>query len=125
MDITESNGNMQAMYYDKKEKQTISLAISRVINCTGPETDLLKLEDSYLNRALLKGILSQDELKLGINADPDTFRAIDSEGHIQSGLYVMGSNLKGLLWESTAVSELRVQAEKIAGDICGKIRRDA
>jgi uncharacterized NAD(P)/FAD-binding protein YdhS len=125
MDITESNGNMQAMYYDKKEKQTVTLAISRVINCTGPETDLLKLEDSYLKRALLKGILSQDELKLGINADTDTFEAIDNSGEIQSGLYVMGSNLKGVLWESTAVSELRVQAEKIAGDICGKILRDA
>ncbi len=68
--------------------------------------------------------MSQDELKLGINADPDTFEALDSAGNIQSGLYVMGSNLKGVLWESTAVSELRVQAEKIAGDIIRKMLQD-
>lgn len=120
-DITENDGNIIAMYYDKKQKQSVHLAVSRVINCTGPETDLLKLEDNYLKNAMLKGILCQDELKLGINADPDTFEALDSAGHIRSGLYVMGSNLKGVLWESTAVSELRVQAEKIAGDIGGKI----
>jgi uncharacterized NAD(P)/FAD-binding protein YdhS len=125
IDINETNGTIMATYYDKKEKRAVKLAISRVVNCTGPETDLLKLEDNYLKNALLKGILSQDELKLGINADPDTFQALDSTGHIQSGLYVMGSNLKGLLWESTAVSELRVQAVQIAGEISGKILRGA
>lgn len=123
LDIIENEGNIMALYYDKKEKQTVHLVVSRVINCTGPQTDLLKLEDNYLKNALLKGIICQDELKLGINADPDTFEALDPAGQIQSGLYVMGSNLKGVLWESTAVSELRVQAEKIAEDISGKIHQ--
>ena len=121
IDIIENEGKIIAYFYDKKQKQSVQLAVSRVINCTGPETDLLKLENNYLKNALLKGILCQDELKLGINADPDTFEALNSAGQIQSGLYVMGSNLKGVLWESTAVSELRVQAEKIAGNISGKI----
>lgn len=123
LDIIENEGNITAMYYDKKEKQTARLVVSRVINCTGPETDLIKLEDNYLKNALLKGIICQDELKLGINADPDTFEALNPEGKIQPGLYIMGSNLKGLLWESTAVSELRVQAEKIAGNISTEILR--
>lgn len=124
IDIVENEGNIMALFYDKKQKQSVQLAVSRVINCTGPETDLLKLDDNYLKNALLKGIISQDELKLGVNADPDTFEALDSAGNIQPGLYVMGSNLKGVLWESTAVSELRVQAEKIAGDISRKILQD-
>jgi uncharacterized NAD(P)/FAD-binding protein YdhS len=85
-----------------------------VINCTGPETDLSKLEDNYLKNGLLKGLLSQDELKLGINADPNTFEVINSLGFVESGLFTLGSNLKGILWESTAVSEIRVQAEQIA-----------
>lgn len=123
IDIVENEGNIMAWFYDKKQKQSVQLAVSRVINCTGPETDLLKLKDNYLKNALLKGILCQDELKLGINADPNTFEALNSAGNLQSGLYVMGSNLKGVLWESTAVSELRVQAEQIAGDISGKILR--
>jgi len=125
IDIVENEGKIMAQFYDKKQKQSVQLAVSRVINCTGPETDLLKLDDNYLKNALLQGIICQDELKLGINADPDTFEALDSAGNIQSCLYVMGSNLKGVLWESTAVSELRVQAEKIAGDISSKIFRGA
>ncbi len=123
IDIIGNDDNIIALFYDKKQKQSVQLAVSRVINCTGPETDLLKLDDNYLKNALLKGIICQDELKLGINADPDTFEALNPAGKVQSGLYIMGSNLKGLLWESTAVSELRVQAEKIAGDISGKILR--
>jgi len=123
LDIIENEGNIIALFYDKKQKQSVQLAVSRVINCTGPETDLLKLDDNYLKNALLKGIICQDELKLGINADPDTFEALNPAGKIQTGLYIMGSNLKGLLWESTAVSELRVQAEKIAGNISTKILR--
>jgi hypothetical protein len=34
----------------------------------------------------------------------------------------MGSNLKGELWESTAVSELRLQAQKLAQFILSNIK---
>ncbi len=124
IDIIVNEGHTIALFYDKRQKQTVKLAVSRIINCTGPETDLLKLEDNYLKNALLKGILCQDELKLGINTDPDTFEVLNPKGKIQSGLYAMGSNLKGLLWESTAVSELRVQAEKIAEHISRNMLQD-
>lgn len=38
---------------------------------------------------------------------------INPEGKPHTDLYTKGSNLKGELWESTAVNELRGQAEKI------------
>jgi uncharacterized NAD(P)/FAD-binding protein YdhS len=113
-DIIEDQGEITATFFDKKQKKEVQIQVSRVINCTGPETDLLKLEANYLKNGLLKGILSQDELKLGINADPNTFELINEKGFVESGLFTLGSNLKGVLWESTAVSEIRVQAEQIA-----------
>ena len=121
IDIVEHDGEIKVSFYDKKQKSQVELGVSRVINCTGPETDLLKLEDHYLKNALLKGFISQDELKLGINADPDTFEVLNHFAQVQPGLYTIGSNLKGVLWESTAVSELRVQAERIAESISAKI----
>src|SRR5690606_19129266 len=121
IDIVEHDGEIKVSFYDKKQKSQVELGVSRVINCTGPETDLLKLEDHYLRNALLKGFISQDELKLGIKADPDTFEVLNHFAQVQPGLYTIGSNLKGVLWESTAVSELRVQAERIAESISAKI----
>ena len=121
IDIIEKDGKITVSFYDKKKQVPVELNVSRVINCTGPETNLLKLEDHYLKNALLKGILSQDDLKLGINADPNTFEVLDQSGRVQTGLYTIGSNLKGVLWESTAVSDLRVQAERIAENIASKI----
>jgi len=58
--------------------------------------------------------LTQDNLKLGIKANTETFQIINSDGKPHTNLYTIGSNLKGELWESTAVNELRGQAEKLA-----------
>ena len=44
----------------------------------------------------------------------DTFQIIDGNNNRHTNLFTMGSNLKGELWESTAVNELRIQAEKLA-----------
>lgn len=121
IDIIENDGEITVSFYDKKKQGPVELNVSRVINCTGPETDLLKLEDHYLKNALLKGVISQDDLKLGINADPDTFEVLNQSAVIQTGLYAIGSNLKGVLWESTAVSELRTQAARIAENIATKV----
>lgn len=101
-------------YFDKKEGITKSLHVSRIINCTGPETDLMNAEKNFLKNCLLKGILTQDNLKLGITTNTETFQIINSEGKPHPNLFTLGSNLKGELWESTAVNELRTQAEALA-----------
>lgn len=114
IDINESNELITVQYFDKKENELKAVNVSRIINCTGPETDLMNLEKSFLKNCLLKGILTQDNLKLGIKANKETFQIINSDGKPHTNLYTIGSNLKGELWESTAVNELRGQAEKLA-----------
>ena len=90
------------------------MEVSRVINCTGPETDLERIEGSFLNKAMKKGIVTQDEFKLGINADSNTYHVLDKYGDQIRSLFTIGSSLRGMLWESTAVNELRQQADKLA-----------
>lgn len=51
-------------------------------------------------------------LFLGIEAD-DQFRTLDSDSNTHN-IYALGPLLKGKLWESTAVNELRTQAERLA-----------
>ena len=114
IDIEESKESVTVQYFDKKESEMKVIKVSRVINCTGPETDFMNLENSFLKNCLLKGILTQDKLKLGITADTDSFQIINCNKKPHANLFTIGSNLKGELWESTAVNELRGQTEKLA-----------
>src|SRR5690606_33943649 len=114
IDINESNESIIIQYFDKKENEIKEINVSRIINCTGPETDLMSLDKRLLKNCLLKGILTQDKLSLGIKANTESFKIVNSDGKPHPNLFTIGSNLKGELWESTAVNELRGQAEKLA-----------
>lgn len=114
INLHESDNHIQAEYLDKKINQVRRLQVSRVINCTGPETNIMNLENNFLKNCLLKGILVQDPLKLGIRTHIPSFKVIHSNGTAHPNLFAVGTHLKGALWESTAVNELRVQAEDLA-----------
>ena len=114
LEITENEGYVRVRYLDIKQQLVEEILVSAVINCTGPVTDLVKAEESFFKKCLNKGILKQDDLKLGIMADPSTFEVFNGENQPQKNILVIGSLLKGILWESTAVKELREQSEKVA-----------
>lgn len=121
LDITESKESIAVEFLDKKANEVKKIHVSRVINCTGPETNFINLEKNFLKNCLLKGLLTQDNLNLGIHTDAETFQIIRSDGTPHSHLFTIGSNLKGELWESTAVNELRGQAEKLAEKLQSQI----
>ena len=74
-----------------------------------------------MKRGFLKGILIQDNLKLGIKASIETYQVIDAEGVLHDNLFTIGTNLRGELWESTAVNEIRVQAENLSKILINKL----
>jgi hypothetical protein len=51
---------------------------------------------------------------LGIQTDVSDFSVKNKHGKPQSGLHTLGANLRGELWESTAVNELRQQSKDLA-----------
>ncbi len=117
IDFKDSDEYIMVEYHDKKEGRVNQINVSRIINCTGPETDLMSLEKKFLKNCIVKGIIKQDNLNLGIITNTETFEVINRTGKSQTNLFTLGSNLKGELWESTAVNELRDQAEKLAEKI--------
>lgn len=90
------------------------LTVSQIINCTGPETDLSQLKQGLFAQLLQQGLIQQDELKLGIQMDSETYQVRDAQGEAQAGFYAIGPLLRAQLWESTAVNELRQQALQLA-----------
>jgi len=91
---------------------TERLIVDRVINCTGPNTGV-SMCDSELTRALLRrGLAVADDLGIGLHCDPDG--ALLGDTRAKGRLFTLGPLRKGELWESTAVPEIRVQAERVA-----------
>jgi uncharacterized NAD(P)/FAD-binding protein YdhS len=83
-----------------------------VVNCTGPAEGYPGGSELYFN-LLQRGLVSPDEVGLGIRGMPD-FAATDANGARSQWLLVLGPPLKGMLWETTAVPELRAQAFRVA-----------
>jgi uncharacterized NAD(P)/FAD-binding protein YdhS len=83
-----------------------SVAVDAVINCTGSESDFSRVDVPLVKSLLSKGAIKTDPLSLGLEAD--------TEGKISENLYTIGTALKGIMWESTAMPELRSQAKELA-----------
>jgi uncharacterized NAD(P)/FAD-binding protein YdhS len=120
-DMREVNKVIEVSYYNRRTRKDESLTVQRVINCTGPESSIKRTANTVLVNMSKRGVLTTDPLELGINADPHDFKVIDKYGEKLNNLYTIGTNLRGVLWESTAVPELRVQAEKLAKQILENI----
>jgi uncharacterized NAD(P)/FAD-binding protein YdhS len=75
------------------------------------------LDNHFLKDAKERKVLLQDELKLGIQTNISDFTLKNTKGQPQVALYTLGANLRGELWESTAVNELRQQAKSLAAII--------
>jgi uncharacterized NAD(P)/FAD-binding protein YdhS len=114
--LTLKDGEVECSYKNKAE-ELLHFRVCRVINCTGPESDLDKLDNHFLKDAKERKVLLQDELKLGIQTNISDFTLKNTKGQPQVALYTLGANLRGELWESTAVNELRQQAKSLAAII--------
>lgn len=113
LEAAESDGHVEIAYRDRETSKTERLRVSRIVNCTGHETDARKI-DSRIVKSLFENHLARvDASGLGLDIADDG-ALIDDSGTKSRSLYALGSIRKGLLWESTAVPEIRVQAQSLA-----------
>jgi uncharacterized NAD(P)/FAD-binding protein YdhS len=87
-----------------------------VVNCTGPQSQISQANIPLFDNLLLKGLICADDLEMGILVD-DQFAVIDGDGETSPLLFAIGPLLKGSLWETTAVPELRSQAMRVAENL--------
>ena len=111
--ITEVNDQIAVNFIRRSDQKPYSITVDRVINCTGPQTDISKIKQPLIQNLFNRGLIDADEMKLGMRALPDG-TIIGRNGMPSDSLFTIGSNLKGVLWESTAVPELRLQAKNLS-----------
>ena len=83
------------------------------VEVSGPQTDLRDIGDPFMQGLVDDGIVRPDELGLGLDTTDDG-RIIDARGQPNPRLSLVGPLRKGLLWENTAVPELRLEALALA-----------
>ena len=98
------------------------LAVSLVINCTGPECNYHKLKDPLVLQLFLRGLARPDPLFLGFDVN-EQGQLIDVTGRAVPNLYTLGSTQKGRLLETTAVPELGRQAIKLAALLADELQK--
>ena len=74
--------------------------------------------ERLLRSLLAQGVAVADPLGLGIRTD-ERGALIDASGRVSGRLYYVGPMLRPRYWETTAVPELRVHAERLAWHLAG------
>jgi uncharacterized NAD(P)/FAD-binding protein YdhS len=90
-----------------------SLTGDLVINATGPQTRFSDTSSVLLRNLLRRGLVAPDDMDMGVRVKPD-HTVIDGEGNRSKFMLALGPLLRGSLWETTAVPELRDQARRVA-----------
>ena len=114
-EIIENESGLNVRYFDNAQNKELSLTVSCIINCTGPEGDVSKMKHGLLLNLLKKGIIAPGPSNLGVQVSVNDMRIKNTRNITK--LYAIGNLLRGELWESTAVNELRSQTEILAQEI--------
>ncbi len=113
LEIRNDTPLLQVKIHRKPGSAEQIVSVQRLFNCTGPEMNPEKIQWPLIKNLLQKGVIRADNLKLGYDALPDG-RLIDKNGVVNNNLWSLGPGLRGILWESTAIPEIRVQAANLA-----------
>lgn len=97
----------------RSDQATESLKVSSIINCTGPNLDIRRVDTPLVNNLLEQGLLSAAPCGFGILVD-EQLRVLDQQHQPIPWLSYVGPMLKAQYWEATAVPELRRFSFKLA-----------
>lgn len=84
---------------------------ARIVNCTGPQTELHRTETPLLASLRRTGLVRPDPLGLGLETRGGA--VLDAEGDPSAWLYAVGPLTRPALWEVTAVPEINAQIDML------------
>jgi uncharacterized NAD(P)/FAD-binding protein YdhS len=93
--------------------ETEAFFVERVVNCTGPSSDVRRIGDRLLDALRKRGLAVPDPLALGLEVSEE-LELLDAGGRPSPHISLVGPLLKARFWEATAVPELRAHAARLA-----------
>ncbi|QWT18807.1 FAD/NAD(P)-binding protein [Bacillus sp. NP157] len=107
------DGDLDVVRRETGKDTTLSETYDIVIQTVGLNTDTLRTDHVLMRQLVIDGLVKPDALGLGLSAQPDG-HVLDADGKPRGNLFAIGSLLRGALWESTAIPEIRKQAQAVA-----------
>jgi uncharacterized NAD(P)/FAD-binding protein YdhS len=98
------------------EQLVTQVAGAALINSSGIEYDWRRVARPLPQQLLKRGLIQPGPLALGIAADVSG-AVVDAEGKVSQRLFAMGPPLRGMWWESTAVTDVAIQAKALAAKL--------
>jgi uncharacterized NAD(P)/FAD-binding protein YdhS len=92
------------------------MTVTRVINCTGPLSDLCRTREPLLQALWKAGAIRPDPMNIGIDVDQQT-RTIRDDGSANERLFAVGPMTRGAHWEIVAVPDIRKQVLDLARSV--------
>ncbi|AZE35608.1 hypothetical protein C4K06_2575 [Pseudomonas chlororaphis subsp. aureofaciens] len=108
-----ANGRLAIGIRRRGETQTSWVVGDALINSSGIEYDWRRVARPLPQQLLARGLIQPGPLALGIRADAGG-AVVDAQGQVASRLFAMGPPLRGMWWESTAVTDVASQAKALA-----------
>ncbi len=111
-------GQLQIRIRRRGQADSSTVVGDALINSTGIEYDWRRVDRPLPRQLLLRGLIQPGPLALGIAADHGG-AVLNAQGRVSERLFAMGPPLRGLWWESTAVTDVALQAKALAGRLAG------
>ncbi|MFC6337977.1 NAD(P)-binding protein [Pseudomonas sp. CCM 7891] len=108
-----ASGEVRILLRRRGEQQTTLVTGAALINSSGIEYDWRRVDRPLPRQLLARGLIQPGPLALGIAAHVSG-AVLDVDGHVSQRLFAMGPPLRGMWWESTAVTDVASQAKALA-----------
>ncbi|MEG2910593.1 MAG: FAD/NAD(P)-binding protein [Pseudomonas sp.] len=108
-----AEGGVSIRIRPRGEAQTCVVHGAALINSSGIEYDWRRVARPLPQQLLARGLVQPGPLALGIAAAPDG-AVVGEHGQAANRLFAMGPPLRGMWWESTAVTDVALQAKALA-----------
>lgn len=114
LEINRTNLGFDTLYRNGNARE--KKLFHKIINCTGPESNYRKIKFPVIDNLINEYNIVPDALNLGILCGGDG-KMMNESGQPIDGLWCIGPMRKAVLWETTALREIRLQACKLVKDI--------
>jgi uncharacterized NAD(P)/FAD-binding protein YdhS len=109
--IEERDGVFSITFENLAGRHTATSGV--LVNCIGSQTNFSKIDSTFVQNLIRRRHIRNDDLAQGIAASPDG-RVLDRDEQFSNVVYTLGTALRGTLWETTAIPEIRTQAKALA-----------
>jgi uncharacterized NAD(P)/FAD-binding protein YdhS len=111
--VEPAGGRLEVVLKDGK-----TLSGDLVINATGPRTQFSATRSRLLQNLMRRRLIVPDDMDMGVKVDEE-HSVLTGEGTKSERLLAIGPLLRGTLWETIAVPELRGQAMRVSEVLVG------